>query len=87
MDRYFVFRNSDFMDRYFVFQNPDLMDQYLIFENPDFMNWYFVFQNPDKNAVETGPDATLASHVVCFAAERARKENRVLIRNEEGLFV
>lgn len=40
--------------------------------------------NADSSAIETGPDDTLASHLLCFAAERARLENRVLVRNESG---
>ncbi|WAQ99086.1 UGNO-like protein [Mya arenaria] len=39
-----------------------------------------------EQSIETGPDATLASHVVCFAAERARKENRVLNLNQHGVY-
>ncbi|XP_053405261.1 uncharacterized protein LOC123523143 isoform X4 [Mercenaria mercenaria] len=42
--------------------------------------------NQDSKVIETGPDDTLASHIVCFAAERARKENRVLNRNSHGEF-
>jgi len=41
----------------------------------------------DQNSIETGPDATLASHLLCFAAEKARKENRVLSLNENGEYV
>ncbi|XP_053405249.1 putative oxidoreductase YteT isoform X3 [Mercenaria mercenaria] len=40
----------------------------------------------DSKVIETGPDDTLASHILCFAAERARKENRVLNRNSQGEF-
>ncbi|XP_060570904.1 putative oxidoreductase YteT isoform X2 [Ruditapes philippinarum] len=42
--------------------------------------------NEDQAEIETGPDETLASHLLCFAAERARIENRVLNRNSKGEF-
>ncbi|XP_060570907.1 uncharacterized protein LOC132729203 [Ruditapes philippinarum] len=43
-------------------------------------------RNEDQTEIETGPDETLASHLLCFAAERARIENRVLNRNSKGEF-
>jgi hypothetical protein len=46
----------------------------------------FVLQNEDQAEIETGPDETLASHLLCFAAERARIENRVLNRKSKGEF-
>lgn len=43
--------------------------------------------NPHDDKIQTGPDDTLASHVLCFAAERSRKENRVLTLNDHGMYV
>ncbi|KAL4226733.1 hypothetical protein ACF0H5_014713 [Mactra antiquata] len=40
--------------------------------------------NPDTDTIATGPDNTLTSHLLCFAAERSRLENRVLNRNSLG---
>ncbi|XP_052278432.1 uncharacterized protein LOC127876940 isoform X12 [Dreissena polymorpha] len=46
-----------------------------------------MLHNPSSSTIETGPDATLASHVLCFAAERSRKENRTLCLNDDGVYV
>jgi len=43
-------------------------------------------QKRDYSEVLTGPDDTLASHVLVFAAEKARKENKVVTINEDGTF-
>lgn len=43
--------------------------------------------DPDKTKIVTGADDTLASHLLTFAAERARKENRVLNLNDNNEYV
>nr|XP_011434202.2 putative oxidoreductase YteT isoform X2 [Crassostrea gigas] len=40
----------------------------------------------DFSKIHTGADETLASHLVVFAAEKARKENRVVTINEDMSF-
>ncbi|XP_052698498.1 putative oxidoreductase YteT isoform X3 [Crassostrea angulata] len=40
----------------------------------------------DFSKIDTGADETLASHLVVFAAEKARKENRVVTINEDMSF-
>ena len=42
-----------------------------------------LFQNNDPSKVMTGPEESLQSHLLCFLAERARKENRVVSVKDE----
>lgn len=44
------------------------------------------FYHKDFSKIHTGADETLASHLVAFAAEKARKENRVVTINEDMSF-
>ena len=53
------------------------------------INYYCIgvlFQNPDETKIHTGPEETLLSHLLVFAAERARKENRVVSLKEDGQY-
>lgn len=43
-------------------------------------------KHKDFFKIRTGADETLASHLVVFAAEKARKENRVVTINEDMSF-
>ena len=43
-----------------------------------------IFQTDDPSKVMTGPDESLQSHLLCFLAERARKENKVVNVEEEN---
>ena len=36
--------------------------------------------------IKTGPEETLMSHLLVFAAERARKENRVVNLKDNGQY-
>lgn len=42
--------------------------------------------NNDQSKILSGPDDTLASHLLVFAAEKARKENIVVNLNKDGTF-
>ncbi|XP_063396328.1 putative oxidoreductase YteT isoform X1 [Mytilus trossulus] len=44
-----------------------------------------VVQN-DPEKIRTGPDETLYSHMLVFAAEKARKENKVVSMSQDGTF-
>ncbi|VDI35440.1 Hypothetical predicted protein [Mytilus galloprovincialis] len=44
-----------------------------------------VVQN-DPEKIRTGPDETLYSHMLVFAAEKARKENKVVSMSPDGTF-
>ena len=44
------------------------------------------FQTGNKDLVLTGADDTLESHVLVFAAEKARKENCVVHIQPDGTF-
>lgn len=52
--------------------------------------FYFYYnhflKHKDFSKIHTGADETLASHLVVFAAEKARKENRVVTINEDMSF-
>lgn len=41
--------------------------------------------NNDPSIIETGPEESLASHLLCFYAEKARRENRVINPLKEPL--
>lgn len=53
-----------------------------------FVYFYYnlVLKHKDFFKIHTGADETLASHLVVFAAEKARKENRVVTINEDLSF-
>lgn len=42
--------------------------------------------NPGDAKIKTGPEETLLSHLLVFAAERARKENRVVNLKDDGRY-
>ena len=46
----------------------------------------FLIQNNDPGNIVTGPDETLYSHMLVFAAEKARKENKVVMMQPDGSF-
>nr|XP_034323403.1 putative oxidoreductase YteT isoform X3 [Crassostrea gigas] len=46
-------------------------------------NFESALYHKDFSKIHTGADETLASHLVVFAAEKARKENRVVTINED----
>ena len=48
--------------------------------------FFFSSQHKDFSAIKTGAEETLASHLVVFAAEKARKENRVITINDDMSF-
>lgn len=49
-------------------------------------NFESALYHKDFSKIHTGADETLASHLVVFAAEKARKENRVVTINEDMSF-
>ena len=49
-----------------------------------FEQLYVIHQNVGK--VVTGPEETLNSHLLVFAAEKARRENCVVEINPDGTF-
>lgn len=51
-----------------------------------FTDYFYVVQEKDFSKIQTGAEETLASHLVTFAAEKARKENRVVTINEDLSF-
>lgn len=46
---------------------------------------FFLFQGAEEQVV-TGPEQTLNSHLLVFAAEKARVENRVVTIKPDGTF-
>lgn len=46
----------------------------------------FLIQNNDPGNIVTGPNETLYSHMLVFAAEKARKENKVVMMQPDGSF-
>ena len=47
---------------------------------------FFTFQTNDPSKIMTGAEETLRSHLLTFAAEQARKEDRVINLEKEPLY-
>ena len=47
---------------------------------------FLYLQQNDPEKIRTGPDETFYSHMLVFAAEKARKETKVVSMAQDGTF-